>query len=445
VNNPITRFAPSPSGLLHVGNVRTALLNYLVSKKDNGHFILRIDDTDTERSKDKFINNIKQDLNWLGLNYDEYYQQSERIKLYDEAFELLKNKELVYPCFETPDELDKKRKRLIARRMPPVYDRAALKHTKDEIDSFLESGKKPHWRFKLSNKKITFDDLIRGEVNVDLAAQSDPVLKREDGDYLYNLPSVVDDIEMNITHIIRGEDHITNSGIQIEIFNALDSGIPIFGHNSLLVSESGEPFSKRNSAASINQLREDGIDPNAINSLNASIGSSVDIEAYNSLNLLAQQFEITSLGRAPARYSNDQLYKLNSELLSNYDFEKIISLLGDNKGSFNREFWDCIKHNISNISEVFEWIRVIDEPINIDIDIEYEYLNVAQDLLPNEPWNIETWDQWILKIKEKTERKGKDLFMPIRLALTGKTKGPELNKLILLMGYNKVMERLKRR
>ena len=445
MNNPITRFAPSPSGLLHVGNVRTALLNYLVSKKDNGHFILRIDDTDTERSKDKFINNIKQDLNWLGLNYDEYYQQSERIKLYDEAFELLKNKELVYPCFETPDELDKKRKRLIARRMPPVYDRAALKHTKDEVDSFLESGKKPHWRFKLSNKKITFDDLIRGEVNVDLAAQSDPVLKREDGDYLYNLPSVVDDIEMNITHIIRGEDHITNSGIQIEIFNALDSSIPIFGHNSLLVSESGEPFSKRNSAASINQLREDGIDPNAINSLNASIGSSVDIEAYNSLNLLAQQFEITSLGRAPARYSNDQLYKLNSELLSNYDFEKIISLLGDNKGSFNREFWDCIKHNISNISEVFEWIRVIDEPINIDIDIEYEYLNVAQDLLPNEPWNIETWDQWILKIKEKTERKGKDLFMPIRLALTGKTKGPELNKLILLMGYNKVIERLKRK
>ncbi|MEC9075151.1 MAG: glutamate--tRNA ligase [Pseudomonadota bacterium] len=445
MNNPITRFAPSPSGLLHVGNVRTALLNYLVSKKDNGHFILRIDDTDTERSKDKFINNIQQDLNWLGLNYDEYYQQSERIKLYDEAFELLKNKELVYPCFETPDELDKKRKRLIARRMPPVYDRAALKHTKDEIDSFLESGKKPHWRFKLSNKKITFDDLIRGEVNVDLAAQSDPVLKREDGDYLYNLPSVVDDIKMNITHIIRGEDHITNSGIQIEIFNALDSGIPIFGHNSLLVSESGEPFSKRNSAASINQLREDGIDPNAINSLNASIGSSVDIEAYNSLNLLAQKFEITSLGRAPARYSNDQLYKLNSELLSNYDFEKIISLLGDDKGSFNIEFWDCIKQNISNISEVLEWIRVIDDPINVNTDIDYEYLNIAQDFLPNEPWNTETWDQWILKIKEKTQRKGKDLFMPIRLALTGKTKGPELNKLILLMGYNKVMERLKRR
>ena len=441
----ITRFAPSPSGLLHVGNVRTALLNYLVSKKNNGKFILRIDDTDKERSKDNFIDEINEDLNWLGLNSDEYYKQSERIDLYDEAFELLKGKELIYPCFESLDELDKKRKRLIARRMPPVYDRAALKLTNDEITSLLDSGKKPHWRFKLSNKKITFTDLIRGEVNVDLAAQSDPVLKREDGDYLYNLPSVVDDIDLNITHIIRGEDHITNTGIQIEIFNALGSNIPIFGHNSLLVSESGEPFSKRNSAASVNQLREDGIDPNAINSLNASIGSSVDIKAFNSLNLLSNKFEITSLGRAPARYSNNQLHKLNTQLISNYNFEKVSLLLGHNKGNFNEELWDCIKLNISNISEIVDWIKIIDEPINIDLNIEEEFLKIAQDLLPKEPWNKETWDQWILKIKEKTEKKGKDLFMPIRLALTGKTEGPELNKLILLMGYNKVLERLKRK
>ena len=441
----ITRFAPSPSGLLHVGNVRTALLNYLVSKKNNGKFILRIDDTDKERSKDNFIDEINEDLNWLGLNSDEYYKQSERIDLYDEAFELLKGKELIYPCFESSDELDKKRKRLIARRMPPVYDRAALKLTNDEITSLLDSGKKPHWRFKLSNKKITFTDLIRGEVNVDLAAQSDPVLKREDGDYLYNLPSVVDDIDLNITHIIRGEDHITNTGIQIEIFNALGSNIPIFGHNSLLVSESGEPFSKRNSAASVNQLREDGIDPNAINSLNASIGSSVDIKAFNSLNLLSNKFEITSLGRAPARYSNNQLHKLNTQLISNYNFEKVSLLLGHNKGNFNEELWDCIKLNISNISEIVDWIKIIDEPINIDLNNEEEFFKIAQDLLPKEPWNKETWDQWILKIKEKTEKKGKDLFMPIRLALTGKTEGPELNKLILLMGYNKVLERLKRK
>ena len=444
MNNSITRFAPSPSGLLHVGNVRTALLNFLVSKKSNGKFILRIDDTDQERSKDKYIDSIKEDLNWLGLKYDESYQQSNRIKLYDEAFDTLKAKELIYPCFETPDELDKKRKRLIARRMPPVYDRAALKLKQDEIKSLLNSGKKPYWRFKLSSKKVKFKDLIRGDINVDLTAQSDPVIKREDGDYLYNLPSVVDDIDMSITHIIRGEDHITNSGIQIEIFNALDSNIPIFGHNSLLVSENGEPFSKRNTAASIEQLKEKGIDPNAVNSLNASIGSSVDIEVYESLDLLADKFEISSLSKSPARYSKNQLDKLNSQFISNYSFNKISKLIEDKNDGFNEELWDCIKQNISTLSEVSDWIRILNEPIQDDFNIEKNYLIVAQDLLPNEPWDTKTWDEWISKLKEKTQKKGKELFMPIRLALTGKTNGPELNKLILLMGYNKVMERLKR-
>ena len=445
MNNLVTRFAPSPSGLLHVGNVRTALLNFLVSKKSNGKFILRIDDTDQERSKDKYIDSIKEDLSWLGLNYDECYQQSNRIKLYDKAFDILKAKDLIYPCFETPDELDKKRKRLITRRMPPVYDRAALKLKQDEIKSLLDSGKKPYWRFKLSSKKVKFKDLIRGDVCVDLAAQSDPVIKREDGDYLYNLPSVVDDIDMNITHIIRGEDHITNSGIQIEIFNALNSNIPLFGHNSLLVSENGEPFSKRNAAASIEQLKEKDIDPNAVNSLNASIGSSVDIEAFESLDLLADKFEISSLSKSPARYSNNQLDKLNSQLISNYDFEKISLLLKDKNDCLNAELWDCIKQNISTLSEVNDWIKILNEPIEGDYNLEENYLTIAQDLLPNEPWDSKTWDEWISRLKEKTQKKGKELFMPIRLALTGKTNGPELNKLILLMGYNKVMERLKRK
>ena len=445
MNNSITRFAPSPSGLLHVGNVRTALLNFLVSKRSNGKFILRIDDTDQDRSKNKYIDSIKEDLNWLGLKYDECYQQSNRIKLYDEAFDILKAKGLIYPCFETPDELDKKRKRLITRRMPPVYDRAALKLEQDEIKSLLDSGKKPYWRFKLSSKKVKFEDLIRGDINVDLAAQSDPVIKREDGNYLYNLPSVVDDIDMSITHIIRGEDHITNSGIQIEIFNALDASIPILGHNALLVSENGEPFSKRNAASSIEQLKEKGIDPNAVNSLNASIGSSVDIEAYESLDLLADKFEISSLSKSPARYSNNQLDKLNSQLISNYDFDQISQLIKDKNNVFDEEFWDCIKQNITTLSEVSDWIRILNEPIKGDFNIEENFLIVAQDLLPNEPWDSKTWDEWISKLKEKTQNKGKELFMPIRLALTGKKNGPELNKLILLMGYNKVMERLKRK
>ena len=329
--------------------------------------------------------------------------------------------------------------------MPPVYDRAALKLKQDEIKSLLDSGKKPYWRFKLSSKKVKFKDLIRGDINVDLAAQSDPVIKREDGNYLYNLPSVVDDIDMSITHIIRGEDHITNSGIQIEIFNALDANIPIFGHNSLLVSENGEPFSKRNAAASIEQLKEKGIDPNAVNSLNASIGSSVDIEAYESLDLLADKFEISSLSKSPARYSNNQLDKLNSQLISNYDFEKISLLLKDKNDCLDAEFWDCIKQNISTLSEVNDWIKILNEPIEGDFNLEENYLTIAQDLLPNEPWDSKTWDEWISRLKEKTQKKGKELFMPIRLALTGKTNGPELNKLILLMGYNKVMERLKRK
>ena len=387
MNNSITRFAPSPSGLLHVGNARTALLNFLVSKRSNGKFILRIDDTDQERSKNKYIDSIKENLNWLGLKYDECYQQSNRIKLYDEAFDILKAKGLIYPCFETPDELDKKRKRLITRRMPPVYDRAALKLEQDEIKSLLDSGKKPYWRFKLSSKKVKFEDLIRGDINVDLAAQSDPVIKREDGNYLYNLPSVIDDIDMSITHIIRGEDHITNSGIQIEIFNALDANIPIFGHNSLLVSENGEPFSKRNAAASIEQLKEKGIDPNAVNSLNASIGSSVDIEAYESLDLLADKFEISSLSKSPARYSNNQLDKLNSQLISNYDFDQISQLIKDKNNVFDEEFWDCIKQNISTLSEVSDWIRILNEPIKGDFNIEDNFLIVAQELLPNEPWD----------------------------------------------------------
>ena len=309
----------------------------------------------------------------------------------------------------------------------------------------MDSGKKPYWRFKLSSKKVKFKDLIRGDVSVDLAAQSDPVIKREDGDYLYNLPSVVDDIDMNITHIIRGEDHITNSGIQIEIFNALNSNIPLFGHNSLLVSENGEPFSKRNAAASIEQLKEKDIDPNAVNSLNASIGSSVDIEAFESLDLLADKFEISSLSKSPARYSNNQLDKLNSQLISNYDFEKISLLLKDKNDCLDAEFWDCIKQNISTLSEVNDWIKILNEPIEGDYNLEENYLTIAQDLLPNEPWDSKTWDEWISRLKEKTQKKGKELFMPIRIALTGKTNGPELNKLILLMGYNKVMERLKRK
>ena len=441
--NFITRFAPSPTGLLHVGNVRTALLNYLISKKTLGKFILRIDDTDNERSKEEFVKQIEKDLIWLGLNFNKTYRQSQRINLYDEAFDKLVDKGFIYPCFETPEELDKKRKRLIARRRPPVYDRASLNLSSEEIKEKIQSGAKPYWRFKLSNKKIKFKDLIRGEIIVDTAAQSDPVIKREDGDYLYNLPSVVDDIDMKISHIIRGEDHITNSGIQTEIFEALESQAPIFGHNSLLVRENGKPFSKRNAASSIVHLKEEFIDPNAINSLNVSIGSSVDIEAFTSLDNMAEKFNIKSLGKAPARYSLDQLAKLNSQMISDYSFSKISKLLDNKLSNFSEEFWECIKQNISHLSEIDEWYNIVNSDIEVKTD-DLEYLNLAEKLLPKEPWDESTWDSWIGILKDKTSKSGKELFLPIRMALTGKPYGPELNKLILLLGYNEVKKRLLR-
>ena len=441
----ITRFAPSPTGHLHLGNLRSCFLNWIFAKKNKGKFILRFDDTDKERSKDEFVTSINSDLQWLKIDYQETFFQSKRVDRYDELFDKLIEKNLVYPCFESNEDLEIKKKLQLKAGKPPIYDRQSLNLSKEEIEKKIINGEKPYWRFKLSQKKISWTDLVKGSTEVDLSSQSDPVLRRADGSYLYHFPSVVDDIDMNITHIIRGEDHITNSGIQIEIFNALDANIPIFGHNSLLVSENGEPFSKRNAAASIEQLKEKGIDPNAVNSLNASIGSSVDIEAYESLDLLADKFEISSLSKSPARYSNNQLDKLNSQLISNYDFDQISQLIKDKNNIFDEEFWDCIKQNISTLSEVSDWIRILNEPIKGDFNIEENFLIVAQELLPNEPWDSKTWNEWISKLKEKTQKKGKELFMPIRLALTGKTNGPELNKLILLMGYNKVMERLKRK
>ena len=323
MSNSITRFAPSPSGLLHVGNVRTALLNFLVSKRSNGKFILRIDDTDLERSTDEFAEQIISDLKWLGIKVDEIHKQSERIDTYKKYFNQLVEDGFLYKCFETQDELDYKRKRLISRRMPPVYDRASLNLSENDKNKYLDEGRKPYWRFKLSGKKSVFNDLIRGEVVVDTSAQSDPVVVREDGGFLYNLPSVIDDVEMGITNIIRGEDHVTNSGIQIEMFSSLGKNAPIFGHHPLLVDENGDPFSKRNAALSIKGLKDKNFEPMAINSLNSSIGTSIEINSFHSLKEISDILDLSKLGRAPGRFSLDQLTKLNSSQLSILSFEEI--------------------------------------------------------------------------------------------------------------------------
>ena len=346
----ITRFAPSPTGLLHVGNIRTALFNYLFSLKNSGKFILRIDDTDSERSTEEFSNQILNDLDWLGIKIDEIHKQSERLEIYKVYFQKLIDCNYVYKCYETAEELDTKRKRLVARRMPPVYDRSSLYLSNDEVKQYLDEGRKPYWRFKLSGKRTNFNDLIRGEVSVDTSAQSDPVIVREDGGFLYNLPSVIDDIEMGITNIIRGEDHVTNSGIQVEMFKCLEKEPPIFGHHPLLVDENGDPFSKRNSAASVKGLMEENYEPMAINSLNASIGTSLEINIFKSLNDIANEIDLNQIARAPARFSMNQLSRLNSDILSRLDIETVSERLKSNDIIFDQKIWDVITVSYTHLT-----------------------------------------------------------------------------------------------
>lgn len=437
----ITRFAPSPTGLLHVGNIRTALFNYLFSLKGAGEFILRIDDTDTERSKIEYADQILRDLDWLGIKLDKIYKQSERIEIYNKHFQELIDNNLIYKCFESPEELDTKRKRLVARRMPPIYDRSSLYLSESEIKKYLDEGRKPYWRFKLSGKRINFEDLIRGNVSVDTSAQSDPVIVREDGGFLYNLPSVIDDIEMGITNIIRGEDHVTNSAIQVEMFRSLGKEAPIFGHHPLLVDENGDPFSKRNSAVSIKGLMEDNYEPMAINSLNASIGTSIEINTFKSLNDIADRINLNQVARAPARFSMNQLSKLNSDILSQLDNKIISERLSIKNINFDEKIWNVIKSNIENLSEYEKWDKIIKGSIKTD-NLDSDYMKLAESLLPPEPWDEDTWGKWISSIKEISDKKGKDLFLPLRMAITGQSYGPELKNIILLMGYDKIKYRL---
>ena len=437
----VTRFAPSPTGLLHVGNIRTALFNYLFTIKNNGKFILRIDDTDFERSTDEFAEQIISDLNWLGIKVDKIYKQSERIDIYKKYFNQLVEDGLLYECFETQEELDYKRKRLISRRMPPVYDRASLNLSEEEKNKYLNDGKKPYWRFKLSGKKIVFNDLIRGEVVVDTSTQSDPVVVREDGGFLYNLPSVIDDVEMGITNIIRGEDHVTNSGIQIEMFSSLVKNAPIFGHHPLLVDENGDPFSKRNTALSIKSLKDKNFEPMTINSLNTSIGTSIEISSFNSLKEISDILDLSKVGRAPGRFSLDQLTKLNSSQLSILSFEEIKDRLKNQNFIVNERLWDIVKNNIDFLSEYSKWDTIINKEIETE-NFDNKFLKLAADVLPSPPWDEKTWNLWIEKIKSSTEKKGKDLFLPLRKAITGLEDGPELKELILLIGYDKIKKRL---
>lgn len=436
------RFAPSPTGLLHVGNARTAMLNWLFAKKHGGVFFLRIDDTDTERSRPEYEAAIIEDLNWLGLTHTEFARQSERSDAHQAAAEKLKASGRLYPAYETAEELDRRRKRQQAMHKPPVYDRAALKLTDAERKKLEAEGRKPHWRFKLSQSKVKWHDLLRGDVEIDTAHLSDPVLIREDGRFLYTLPSVVDDIDFNISHIVRGEDHVTNTAAQIEIFEALGAPIPAFAHFPLLVGAGGEALSKRLGSLSLRELREAETAPLALASYLSKIGTSDPIDLKPSLDVLVDEFAFEKIGRAPAHFDPAELAALNTRLLHTLPYSEVASRLAALGITSGEAFWEAVKPNLTKLSDAVELETLVTGPVTPQIE-DPALAERAAELLPPEPFSEETWSQWTKAVSAATGAKGKALFHPLRLALTGREHGPELKKLLPLIGREKTLARLK--
>ena len=438
----LVRFAPSPTGLLHAGNARTAILNFLFARATRGRFLLRIDDTDTERSKPEFEQAIIHDLGWLGLHHDVFARQSVRESVYRAAAEKLKAAARLYPCYETADELDRKRKRAQARGLPPVYDRAALKLSADERAKLEAAGMKPHWRFLLSQKKIAWPDLIRGPVEIDTSNLSDPVLVREDGRFLYTLPSVVDDVEFAITHIIRGEDHVTNTAAQIDLFEALGATPPAFAHHPLFVGAGGETLSKRLGSLSLAHLRADGMEPLAVAAYLAKIGTSDAIEPRPSLDVLAAEFGFDRIGRAPARFDVAELAALNGKLLHTLPYDAVRERLAEYGADLGNTFWEAIRPNLTRISDAVDLRKLVEGPIE-PLREDPELLEKAAALLPPEPLSAESWSAWTKAVAAATGAKGRALYHPLRLALTGREHGPELAKLLPLIGRARALARLK--
>ena len=435
------RFAPSPTGRLHAGNIRTALINFMFAQKMSGDFILRLDDTDQERSTEEFAEGIREDLRWLGLNWDRQISQFDRLLRYVGVSENLKEMGRLYPAYETPEELDLKRKRQLARGKPPVYDRAALELSDAERAAFEAEGRKPHWRFKLDPVGVVWDDLGRGRQHVDAASLSDPVLIRGDGTYLYTLPSVVDDIDLGVTHIIRGEDHVANTAPQLQLFEALSAKPPAFGHHNLLVGPEGQALSKRDGSLSIEGLREEGLEALSVASYAATIGTSDPVAPHMSFDELVQAFAFSKLSRSPARFDPRDLRLLNAKLLHMLPFAAVAERLKAMDVGGGEAFWEAVRGNLEVLTDTKLWWRVVEGPLAPVID-NGDLCLAAAKLLPPEPWNEETWPAWSSAVKAETGAKGKALFQPLRLALTGEQHGPELKALLPLIGRERAQARL---
>lgn len=440
---PVLRFAPSPTGLLHVGNARTALYNALFARRVGGTFILRYDDTDTARSTPEFAQAIAQDMAWLGLNPDRIEHQSARLSRYDEAVEKLKAAGRLYPAYESEEELETRRLSRRRRGLPPLYDRAALKLTDADRARLEAEGRRPHWRFRLDGRIVAWEDMVRGHQTVDTATLSDPVLVREDGSYLYTLTSVVDDIEMGVTHVVRGEDHVTNTGVQIEIIEALGGTAPSFAHHNLLTLPSGEGLSKRLGHLSLKALREAGEEALAVASLAVLTGTSMAVEPVESLDALAARIDFSKVSRAPARFDPAELSALTAATLHHLPYAAAaerLSALGVGGGE---AFWLAVRGNLARLPDAVPWWRIVEGPIEpVGAQEDADFLAAAADLLPEE-WGEDVYPRWIALVKPASGRAGRALFHPLRLALTGQESGPELKALLPLIGREKTAARLR--
>jgi len=430
----VTRFAPSPTGRLHVGNIRTALHNFLFARKNGGEFILRIDDTDRERSTAEFDQAIRDDLEWLGLTPDLLVRQSQRFDLYEREFDKLKAAGRVYACYETPDELELRRKVLLGRGLPPVYERKPA-------DAPAPEGRAPHWRFRLNHDSpIAWHDLIRGEQKFDPSLLSDPVVRREDGSWLYLLPSVIDDIDLGVTHIVRGEDHVSNSAAQIQMFEALGASPPQFAHEALLVAAEGK-LSKRLGSYGAEHLREEGVDPIALLDVLARIGTSQPVEPIASLDELAATFDFSTFGRAPAHFDPHEVELVNARLLHQLDFAAVADRLPPDA---TERDWLLLRPNLQRLSDFETWSAVLHgeiEPPELAHD-ERLLVKDAAGIAEKLEWSAEPWKALTAELKARSGRKGRELFHPLRLALTGRDSGPEMAGLLQAMGKDRALQRL---
>ncbi len=440
---PTVRFAPSPTGRLHVGNIRTALFNWLFVRRHGGRFVLRLDDTDRERSTEAFAEGIFADLKWLGLTWDGLERQSARSTSYDAARDRLIAAGRLYPCYETREELELRARLARAQHRPPVYDRAALRLSDADRARLEAEGRRPHWRFRLDPEQTAWADLVHGACHLDPASQSDPILVREDGSYPYTLPSVVDDIEMGISHVIRGDDHLTNTGTQIQIFRALGANVPQFAHLPLLVDAGGAGLSKRTGALSIAELRDDGLEPLAIAALLARLGTADPVEPVAALQALVDTIDFARVGRAPARFSRTDLEQLNARVLHGLAWSDVAVRIQAIDARADEALWTVVRGNLARLTDIPGWVRTVHGTLAPAIDDDDRtFLAAALAALPAEPWDATTWSQWTGRLAASSGRKGRALFRPLRRALTAQDHGPEMARLLPLMPRAIVAARL---